>query len=287
MTLPTAPAPAAPSAAAQNGAPAPVTEAPKAGEAAPPDAQVSKAWAALAKKEKGLAAQSHKLAQEKAELQSVRAELDAYKKSKEAALRDPHSFQKSVYGDDWYDKMTEWKLSGGKVTPELVSAHVDQKLEDFQKRQDAERQKQADAEKQRVAQENEQALANWRDEVIEVVKAGAEYELINSFEAYELVLARIQREYEKTKKVMSAKEAADAVEKDFEERTAKTKKFQKAPVAPQAPDKRNETPQRRTLSNDMAGSSAALAVPPAKTDAERRQRALAAMDAVQRQRKAS
>ncbi len=240
----------------------------------------------MAKKERGLALKAQSLSQQqeafkaqKAEHEAQRAEVAEWKAAEANAKRDPVGYLKRLYGDDWYDKMTELRLSGGKVTPELLGEAMDAKIAALEKKHEDAGRKQLEEQKAQVQHEAEQSFHAWKDEVHGFVKEQADtYELINHFEVHDRVTAKIQSEWVKTQKLLTPKEAADAVEKDLEERGSKSKKFGRAPAAPAPADKRNDPLQRRTLSNDMTGSTAA-AKPAPTSDAERRQRALAAMDA--------
>lgn len=291
MSQPTA-TPPAPNGAAPNGAAEPVGAGAVAPDATKPeggdDRQVKKAYALLAKKERGLALKAHDLAQKAEAMRERQAEFEAWNKAKDNAKRDPVTHLKALYGDDWYDKLTEFKLSGGKVTPELVAASVDERLEAFEKKQEAQRLKDAEAAKAQVAAEEAKVLSQWRADVTGYVKQNAEaYELINHFEVHDRVTAKIESEFAKTQKLLTPKEAADLVEKDLEERGSKSKKLGKAPATP-APavttaEKRTDPLQRRTLSNDMTASTPATRPPPVD-DKERRKRALEAMDAVRASR---
>ncbi len=233
----------------------------------------------MAKKERGYALKAHDLAQKAEAFKAEKAEFEEWKSARARSKTHPGDFLKKEYGDDWYDKLTEFKLSGGKVTPELLAEEVNAKFADLEKRQEEKSRKQLEEQKANALKEEERLLANFQNEVSEFVKAAPEYELINGLDAQHLVAARIKTEHDKTGKLLSYKEAADLVEQDLENRTAKTKKFQRPQVENQSTAKRNDPTQRRTLSNDMSGTSAS-ASPPPMNDAERKKRALAAMDAV-------
>lgn len=280
MTIAAPPAPTTP--AATNGAAAPVgTPADAAPLVSADDGQVKKAYALLAKKERGLALKAHDLAQKQQAHKEREAEYQAWQTERASTKRDPVRFLEKEFGKDWYDKLTEVKLNGGKVTPELVLETIDERLGSFEKKHEAERLKAAEAEQSKVQAEEQRMLETWRADVAGFVKQNAEaYELINHFEVHDRVTAKIESEFAKTQKLLSPKEAADLIEKDLEERGAKSKKFGKAPAAPASADKRFDPQQRRTLSNDMAATTPAAKPLPAD-DRERMKRALEAMHAVE------
>lgn len=213
--------------------------------------------------------------------------MDEFRKLKERAKQNPDALLKSVYGEKWYDVLTEYRLNGGNV-PELVTAAVDEKLEAFQKQQAEERAKLETERKAQVEREAAQLRAEFAADVAGFIKSKAEdYELISLYQSEGLVAQYIEAEYEKTGRMIPTKEAADLVEQHLLSQAAKalnTKKLKaKATPQPEGADKRNESQQRRTLSNDMTASTAAT-TPPARTDEERRKRALAAMEQAQKQR---
>lgn len=254
------------------------------------DAGSKKAFALLAKRERGLALKAQDLAQKSQALKDREAEYQTWQQERAAFKRDPSRFLTKELGEKWYDKLTEVQLNGGKVTPELVDAAVDERIQAFERKQEAERKQAQQDEASRVAKEHEEFFSSWRQDVAAFVKAqGDAYELINAFEVHDRVTAKIESEFAKTKKLLTPKEAADLVEQELEGRGSKSRKLGKATAAPApagAPRPSSETnpPQRRALSNDMAASSQASRPPP-KDDAERRARALAAMDEVERRRR--
>lgn len=241
----------------------------------------------LAKKERGNALKAADLAQRAEAIKADKAELEAWKSDRAAMKRDPARFLAKEFGDNWYDKLTEYKLSGGKVTPELLAEVVDEKFKSLEQKQEADRKKADEEQAAHVAREEEKFLKSYSADVTAFIKEKADdYELINHFEVHDRVMNRIWSEFAKSnnQKLLTPKEAADLVEGDLLAQANKSKKLGKAPAAPPTADKRNDPLQRRTLSNDMGATSQADK-PPARTDAERMQRAIAAMDAVQSQRR--
>lgn len=261
---------------------------------APPPAKpvvTDDAFAALAAKEKAFAASAQKLSTDKAAFAAQQAEYTSWKAARESRLRDPDAFLRQDFGEGWYDKLTEYKLNGGKVTPELVSAQVDERFAALTKQQDDERAKALDAEKARTAAEQQQAWQKFQEDTKGFVESKPDdYELINLHGAHASVVAVIEKTYADTGRVLDAKEAADQVEKYLEEQIQKsleTKKWKsKAQLPPAAPgaEKRPESAQPRTLTN----AHAAITTPPPPsgplTEAERMARAIAAGEAVRKAR---
>lgn len=285
-----------------NGAPppAPAAEPPK--PAAP--SQHDAAFAALAAKERDLVKRQ----------QAFTAERDAFLKEREGlltlkqreeqrrqtALRNPEPVAKELWGDDWYEKLTEYRLNGAKITPELVAASVEEKLNAWDARQKSEREAQAAQERERLQQEQDQVINDFRTQATDFVKGKAdEYELINLHNWHPEVYRTIEDHYTKsvklgTPKILSFKEAADLVEADLRERVEKSlgaKAFKdkyiaaKAPPQPQGEHKPGTSAQPRTLSNDAFPASSIASHPEGASsisEEERFKRAIAAGEAARR-----
>lgn len=266
-----------------------------------PDGQVSKAWAALAKKEKGLSLQAKKLSDERAAIEAERKELESFRSQRQSIKMNPAALLEAELGKDWYDKITEFRLNGNKPTAELVAASLDEKLEAFKREQEDAKKRQADEQQKQADVERQEAMTKFRSDAIDFVKSkGDEYELTALYESEDLVPAIIEKHFNDTTerdeqgrfvkpgKVLSFKEAADLVEKHLEEKHAKAraaKKFQAQtqPTDPVAPKREDPQHRRATLSNDMTASTPA-ALPPPRSDEERRERALAAYEKARAQR---
>src|SRR5574340_243250 len=97
VETPAAPAPADPAGAAPT---------PPAPPATPESARdgMAERFARLAREQKAIAAEKQKLSEER-------------RKAEAAALNDPGSYLRRVYGDDWYDRLTQYKLEGEKRAP--------------------------------------------------------------------------------------------------------------------------------------------------------------------------
>lgn len=284
-----------------NGAPppAPVAEPPK--PAAP--SQHDAAFAALAAKERDLVRKQ----------QAFTAERDAFLKEREGlltlkqreeqrrqtALRNPEPVARELWGDDWYEKLTEYRLNGTKLTPELVAQSVEERLNAWDQRQKSEREAQAAQERERLQQEQQQIIDDFRTQATDFVKGKAdEYELINLHNWHPEVYRTIEQHYartakEGTPKILSFKEAADLVEADLRERVEKSlasKAFKdrvvaKAPPQPQGEPKRETSAQPRTLSNDAFTATTSPPHPEGASllsEEERFKRAIAAGEAARR-----
>lgn len=134
------------------------------------------------------------------------------------------------------------------------------------------------------AQSLKEAEENYMAEVNEFSKANAEtYELLNTYGQQELVIETVKGFYDTHKRVLSVKEACDMVEQYLDseaQKALKTKKYASKLAAPAIPteEKKEEEPriQTKTLSNNLTPTMNGNL--PAKTEAERIKRAMAALN---------
>ena len=156
-------------------------------------------------------------------------------------------------------------------------------------------------EEAKITAEHAETISNFRKEIKNFLTSNSdEYELTNLNEANEVVFATIERHFDESQeadakergvpkeqgngKVLSIKEASDAVEHFLETQVQKnlaTKKLQ-AKVSPQVP--KEDTPVKqntdsvkstKTITNDMTSSSVSS---PAQSEKERWKRAVAALN---------
>lgn len=270
----------------------PTPAAPPPAAAPPAPAKDDAAFAALAAKEKAFVAERTKFSTEKEALKADRERLTAeaadyqrWKLAKAQRLVNPEPYLKEDFGEGWYDKLTEYKLAGAKPTPEFVAASVDEKLAAFEARQKAERDAQAKADADAATAARAEAWEKFQADTSEFVKAQPDdYELINLYDAHARVIAVVVETYEKTGRVLQAKEAADLVEADLLERSNKSKKLKATPPpAVLGAEKRSESAQPRTLTN----AQGAVTTPPHQsilTEDQRIQAAIAKGKAAQQAR---
>jgi hypothetical protein len=246
------------------------------------------AFAVIAKKERAmvegqraLKAERAKFAEEQAKHVETLKEAERIRELKANAKSNPVAYLSEVFGPNWYEVATNIKLNGGKVTPELIHAAVKDEISGLKKELAADSAKSAADEKARAQAEYNDMLERFRDDAMAHTKKHADkFELINLYDEHGLVPALIEENYRKTKRLMTTDEAAELVEKHLEEQVQKaqaSKKFQsKAPSPAQGDSKRIDSAQPRTLTNDMTASTPSVSSP-AKTEAERMARALAAL----------
>lgn len=242
------------------------------------DESSSAKFAALARKEKALVAKMREQRQVQEQFAREKAEMMAWRKEMEDSKKDPLKALNKLGWD--YDKLTEYQMSGGKVTPEMEIESVKSEIQQM-------REHQIQAEKQRTEQEQMKAQAQTQ-EIINTFKENLtekitsmpdKYENIIDEEAFELVFETIEEHFNRTGKVLSETDAADLVESYLDDRAEskfKLKKFQ-GKYAPTKVEEKKEP--SKTLSSQTSTSSGASFLP-AKTENDRIQRALAKLNGV-------
>lgn len=314
MSVPTAPggvpAPAAPAVKPTVQTPGPAPAAPPVVDHAAELAKLDAAKRAIELKERQHVVERRKFSEQREAEKKTWGEklsrLDSLEKMHREAKINPEGFLKSVYGDSWYDTVVAAKLNGGVPTADVLASEIARAKEEIRSEftaKDAEREK-ASAEAARQAEAD--ARQQLHSEMREFLKAsGKDYPAFRAIGSEEhvatLLARRIESEYKRTErrdetsgkllmpgKILTTKEAADLLESDLlalAEETAAHEKYQpklREKLQPKQPppggsSQRPDPQQRRTLSNDLTGSTPGRA--PAMTDAERRERALAAINA--------
>lgn len=306
---PVAPQPADPKVAAPaDGKPA--SGAPKPGEETPEqkaarEAQLSPRFAALAKREREivqkqqklqaeLAEERRKIEDERKEIAGARGKVAQYEAARSQAKLNPSGLLTEIFGENWYEALTEFKLKGASTaSPEEIAATIRNELKgEFEAKEkerearEAKERESRDLEARKAAQEREaQIIAQFRQDLTAYGKEHAEeFELVNLYGQHDLVFEVIQSHHAKTGKVLNNQEAYGLVEKHLEGELAKSrtaKKFQGAGAPPAAGAKLNPPatppPASPTLSNGSSAAPSFVGGP--VSEAERMARALAAMDA--------
>lgn len=273
------PAAVVPSASGTAPVPAPAAEA-KPVESSPEEKVSAQRFAALVRKEKALNAERMKFKTEKEETTKANEriqKIDAYLTNANA---DPELAAKALWGDNWYEKLTDYKIAG-KATPDLQVSSVRDELGRFKKQIEDERAAAAAEKSKSDEASRDQAIAEFRSSVTAYVKANAEeFELTNIEDGGpELVSAVIEKHFADTGQVLTNKDASIKVETFLEEKAKKlqaAKKFQAKAAQPPGALKQVGSAQPRTLTNDMTASTQAPSSS-ARTEKERMERALAAL----------
>ncbi len=268
------------------GTEAPVVETPAVATEAPPPVadpkadQVSQKFAALAKREKTIV---QKMQEQKAYEEKLKARETELKQWEDLVLQaksDPRPFLEKLGWD--YNKLTEAKLNDFKPKPEDEIKSLAQQIQEMKQ----DKAKEAEAAKQAKLQEQKDAYAaqekQARDQLTSEIKSlGEKFEFINLFGEYDLVYDTMLEHFKTTGRVMDLETAATKVEEYLEkeevEKITKANKF-KSKYLTQAQQDGGKGDDGKTpvINNRMAASP--QGVVPAKTDQERIQRALAALE---------
>jgi hypothetical protein len=236
-------------------------------------------FVALAKKERSALDAQGKLKAKEAELVEKEKKIQEYENSKLLAAQNPEAIAKQLWGDDWYEKLTEYVLKGGdspKLAQQAVSSEVAQLRAELKAEKEA---------AVKAQQDREAALVQkFHSDAIEFVKSHAEtYELTNVNEAHHLVPQVMEEHFTATQKVLSFAEAADMVEKYLEDQVQKnlaSKKFQAraAPKKPSEGEPKQEKSTSKTLSNEMTANASPSFLNNDQFEEDRFKRAMAALD---------
>lgn len=234
-----------------------------------------------------------KLAHEARRDREARAKRDAELSKREAEIaakealwaernRNPVKFLQGVYGDDWYDKTTRFKVDGV-PTGDLIASEMDARLSEIDKRLKERDEYWEGKLSERDSQADAQEKQAYEAHALEYVKGSADkYPLIHAFGVTENITNFIESHFGSTAKrdesgrivepgeLLTPEKAADMMEKLLADRVeaAQKAKAPQTPAAPKPPDKTFAV--RRSLSTDVTASQGSTnAKPKPKTDDER------------------
>lgn len=256
----------------------PVVEAPKQ-EAQPEKKEgLSSQFAALARKEKKIQSERQALEARNKELEEKIKKYEAFEEKKKNAKTNPFDYLSEA--GLTYDELTEAVLNGGKPQPKDKATELEEKFNTLQAKIEQEKQEKAEAEQKRLEEENEKVIKAFKDSVNkQLADKRDSYELINLYDAQELVISTIEAHFEKTKEILDVDAAADLVEKHLEsevKKLANSNKFKDKFKLEEPAQQQQEKKSTVTLSSEMPSSSVPSSLP-AKTEEERLKRALAAL----------
>lgn len=268
QSAPAAPAPADPAKAAAP--PPPVAE------KKPDAAEEAKAAAKLREARRAEQGALNKLKEAKniqARLRQQFAEAQELKRRLAEAKANPEAHLRQLYGENWYEELTQYRLQGGTppvaMAMQAVEQKIDGKLQEISRQVNETRSEikaREDAEAERIERD-------FGNRAVEFVKSNAEkYEFTNLYGQADQVPALIRLEWQKAvakydeavangetpeePQLMSYAEAADLVEKHFEDLVAKSAAAKKWQARQAAQAAAPATP--RTLSNDLTASTPSL-----------------------------
>jgi len=238
------------------------------------------------------------------------SKLSEYEKREREAKLNPSAYLEGVYGKDWYDRVVEAKVSGGAPTADTVALEIQRVRDEMEAKFSAEKSERAKAEEAAANQRVQEARQSLRYQGDALVKASAaEYPLLSKLPNPGAAIAQhIEEQFNEAHAkrqegeevfALSPKEAAEAIETmlyGFAEAAAQHEKYQPKLRERLTPQKVNgslgatsqqqsavqqpqsaQQPERRTLSNALTGSTPGRQAP--RSDAERRERAIAAYNA--------
>lgn len=275
--------------------PTPKPPEPKPDPMAPRFAALAKEAQKVAREKQALAAErAAKAAELKAKEDAIAAraaKADEWEKAEKAAKADPGGYLRRIYGENWYDLLTEFKLKGETSAPadmavQAVREEARAEAERIRKENEerwnkfeAERKAAQEAERARALDDQKAIIQQWQDDTLAFVNANVEkYELIHQTGSQQLVLDVIRDTFAKSKRVLTADEAAEAVEKHLEglvEKVTTGKKWQSRAAAKAAPTEERASGPATTLTNAAATGAS---IPSGGAKEDRFSRALKAME---------
>jgi hypothetical protein len=236
-------------------------------------------FAQMVEKEKSLRALEN-------QLKERGSKVEMLEKAMSRANDDPYGLLESLNLD--LDRLYEVKKSGGQFAPGEMKVRALQSEVEKLKSQIAERERAAQEAAQR--REAEQALANFRNNVSQVLQQSDTHEIARAYGAVDDVMDVISRHFQETSEMLPLDEALNRVEQTYEERVKKLAGVKKARSllgvdveSPSALFASQNAPQGtgggspvRTLTNSMTSSTAPASE--GLTEKQRWARALALLE---------
>jgi hypothetical protein len=239
---------------------------------------LSSQFAALAKKEKKILSDRQALEAKNKELEEKLKEYEQFKTKKSSAKVNPLEYLSEA--GLTYDEITQFMLNGGVPQPKDKATELEEKLNAFVEKQEKEKQEQEELKAKQLQEQEEKVIAQFKESVKKHIKDGGErFELINLYDAQELVISTIEAHFEKTQQILDNDTAADLVEKHLEGEIAKLAKANKFKDKFKLEENKTVNTEKKdsvTLNSSMASSSVPSSLP-AKTEQDRIKRALAAL----------
>jgi len=225
------------------------------------DDKLSSKFAALSRKEKAIKQQEMQFKQTQSEMQKQLADL----KAENERLLSEHSGYKTKIKERplqtlkeeglTFEQLTEMQLNDENPTTEMLMKKMREELSAQSKSElEALKKELADEKAKAESELQERTVSGYKKQIMEHVTSNADkYELINLNDAAETVFSVVEQFYENEGRILSVEEAADYVEKHFEDEANKilnAKKFAAKRVA--IPPKPSEKPASLTLSNELS-----------------------------------
>lgn len=239
---------------------------------------LSSQFAALAKKEKRIVSKQQELETKNKELEEKLKTYEQFETKKKNAKVNPLDFLSEA--GLTYDELTEFMLNGGKPKDKDKVTELEERFNDLVNKAELEKKAREEQETKSLQEQEEKVIQQFKDSVRkQLLDKKDTYELVNLYDAQDLVISTIEAHYEKTNQILDTDTAADLVEKHLEgevKKLATSSKFKdKFKVSEEEP-KEYAPKDSVTLNSQMSASSVPSSLP-AHTEADRIKRALAAL----------
>jgi hypothetical protein len=240
---------------------------------------LSSQFAALAKKEKRILSKQQELEAKNKDLEEKLKKYEQFEAKKQAAKTNPLEYLNEA--GLTYDELTQYILNGSKAFEKDKATEIEERLNSFIAQAEADKKAQVEREAKLAQEQEEKVIAQFKESVKNhILNKKSEFELINLYDATDLVISTIEAHFEKTQQILDTDSAAELVEKHLEDeikKLANSNKFKDKIKIEET--KQGQNTQRKdtvTLSNSMPASSVPSSLP-AQTESERIKRALAAL----------
>ena len=243
----------------------------------------SERFAALSRREKQLFKKQQEFKSQQAQMQKQAEQYQQFEALRQQVASNPLKAME-VLGIS-YQQLTDFILNGQKPTPELEVQQVRKEVEALKQQRQLEQQQAQQMQKRREEARFQADSKEFDEDISKFMTDNVEkYELVSMHAAQPIIRATIEQHYRNTKQIMDIEDATKLVEEYLEEQVRntveKSKKFQakqtpkegQGQASKQEGGKSNSTP---TLTNAMTSSAPSLL--PAKTEADRISRAMAAL----------
>jgi len=239
---------------------------------------LSSQFAALAKKEKRILSEKQAVDARVKELEEKLKLYEQFESKKKEAKTNPLDYLSEAGLS--YDELTQFMLNGGKPKEKDKTSELEQKLNAFMEQAERDKKSQAELQEKQLQEQEEKVIQQFKDNVKKHIEAKKDtYELVNLYDAQDLVISTIEAHYEKTQEILDLDDAASKVEEYLEgeaKKIANTNKFKDKFKLDDVKKDSVEKKDSVTLNSNLNASSVPSSLP-AHTENERIKRALAAL----------
>lgn len=239
---------------------------------------LSSQFAALAKKEKRIVSKQQELEAKNKELEEKLQKYEQFEAKKKNAKVNPLDFLSEA--GLTYDELTEFMLNGGKPQQKDKVTELEERFNSLVTKAEQEKKEREELELKRAQEQEEKVIQQFKDSVKkQILDKKDTYELINLYDAQDLVISTIEAHYEKTNQILDTDTAAELVEKHLEDevkKLANANKFKDKFKLTEDKPKETQAKDSVTLNSQMSASSVPSSLP-SQTEADRIKRALAAL----------